>query len=147
VNVAGALNNTGTGTLTVNNHGPTLKVGDAFTLFNQPLNNGNNLTIVPPAGVVFANNLAVNGTITVLSVTPVEPPHITDISLSGTNVIISGMNGLTGAPYYVLGSTNLALPLANWTVLSTNTFESTSFSVTNAVDPSAPRNFYLLRIP
>ena len=74
-------------------------------------------------------------------------PNSPNISLSGTNVIISGTNGLTGAPYYVLSSTNLALPLANWTALSTNTFKSTSFSVTNAVDPSAPRNFYLLRIP
>jgi autotransporter-associated beta strand protein len=147
VNVSGTLSSSGTGTLTVNNHGPTLVAGDKFTLFNQPLSNGNNLKIVPPTGVVLTNNLALDGSIKVLSVTPVLPPHITNISLSGTNIIISGTNGLTGAPYFVLSSTNLALPLAHWTVLSSNIFQSANFSITNPVDPSAPRDFYLLHIP
>jgi len=144
--VSGALNNTGTGTLTVSNLGPSLAVGDTFTLFNQPLNNGGSLTIVPPTGVVFTNNLSLNGTLTVLSV-PVSQPAITGIRLVGTNLIISGTNGLAGEQYNVLTSTNVALPLSQWTTLPTNTFGGGNFSITNLVSPNAPHNFYILRVP
>ena len=74
-------------------------------------------------------------------------PHITSISLSGTGLVISGTNGLAGEQYNVLTSTNLTLPLSQWTVLPTNTFSGDGFSITNAVYPNAPKNFYLLRVP
>jgi hypothetical protein len=46
----------------------------------------------------------------------------------------------------VLASTNLALPLANWTRLLTNQFGAGgSFVFTNAA-ASAPQNFYLLQL-
>lgn len=147
VSVAGALVNTGTGTLTVNNLGPTLVAGDTFTLFNQPLGNGNTLTIVPPPGVVLTNNLAVDGTVSVLSVTPVPQPCITSISLSGTGVVINGTNGLAGASYNVLTTTNLTLPMSNWTVLPMGTFGGSTFSITNPLNASAPQSYYLLRVP
>jgi hypothetical protein len=69
------------------------------------------------------------------------------LSVSGTNVIIVGTNGLAGVPYNVLTSTNLVLPLGDWTVLPTNTFGASTFSITNPVNPSAPQSFYLLRVP
>ena len=148
VNVAGALNNTGIGTLTVNNHGPQLVAGERFYLFNQPLNNGGSLTIIPPTGVIFTNTLALNGALTVISVSaPPPPPHILNITLSGTSLVISGTNGMLNEQYNVLTSTNLALPLGQWTVLPTNTFNGAGFSITNTVNPNAAQNFYILRVP
>ena len=65
--VSGVLTNTGTGTLTVSNLGPALAVGDKFTLFSQHVQNGAALTVTG-AGATWANNLAVDGSITVTAV-------------------------------------------------------------------------------
>lgn len=62
----GILTNTGTGTLSVANHGPALAVGDTFTLFSQPLQNGAAMKIIG-AGANWVNNLAVDGSISVAS--------------------------------------------------------------------------------
>ena len=73
--VSGVLTNTGTGTLTVANLGPTLAVGDKFTLFSQPVQNGAALTVTG-GGATWTNNLAVDGSITVASVLVVTPPTL-----------------------------------------------------------------------
>jgi hypothetical protein len=74
-------------------------------------------------------------------------PVITGIKLQGTNLIISGINGSTIYQSVLLTSTNVALPLASWTPVATNTFASASFSITNTVDPHARQNYYTLRVP
>ena len=71
--VNGGLTNTGTGspgmgTLTVSNLGPALAVGDKFTLFSKPMQNGAAVTVTG-AGATWANNLAVDGSISVTAVT------------------------------------------------------------------------------
>ena len=70
INVLGTtLTNSGTGTLTVTNVGTVaLAVADRFVLFSQPVSNGLALAIAGPAGVTFTNNLAVDGSLTVLAV-------------------------------------------------------------------------------
>lgn len=65
INVADQITNRGTGTITVSNLGPAPLSGDKFTLFSSPVANGAALTIIPPAGVAFINNLAVDGSISV----------------------------------------------------------------------------------
>ena len=35
-------------------------------------------------------------------------------SYNGTSLILGGINGIAGSNYYVLASTNVAAPLANW---------------------------------
>ena len=65
--VSGTLTNA-TGSITVLNIGPALTVGDKFTLFNKPLQHGATLAI-SGAGATWTNNLAVDGSITVLSIT------------------------------------------------------------------------------
>ena len=75
------------------------------------------------------------------------PPVITRIGLSGTTLVISGTNGLAGAQYNVLTTTNLMLPLADWTVLPTNTFTAGNFTITNTVNAMAPQSFYIIRLP
>ena len=74
-------------------------------------------------------------------------PVITVIKLAGSNLIISGTQGSTVYQSVLLTSTNVMLPLASWTPIATNTFASSTFSITNTVDPRARQNYYTLRVP
>ena len=68
--------------------------------------------------------------------------------VNGTNFVMSGTGGSTNFNVYVLASTNLALPPANWTRVATNQFLANgNFNFTNAVGPGAPQTFYLLQYP
>jgi hypothetical protein len=74
-------------------------------------------------------------------------PWIAALSPSGSNLVISGSNGVAGWPYLVLTSGNLALPAAGWAPNETNAFDSSgNFIFTNAPDVTAPQLFYLLRL-
>jgi hypothetical protein len=106
----------------------------------------------------FANNIGsgsfylhTNGNSLVLSFTnnlaPAIPPVVINVQASGSNLVFSGTNGNAGAPYYVLASTNLALPAAQWTVIGTNNFDSNgNFNFTNPLDPNTPQLFYQLQL-
>jgi uncharacterized repeat protein (TIGR01451 family) len=77
-------------------------------------------------------------------------PGITGMSISGTNLLINGSNGFSGITYYVLMSTNLALPLNQWTPVATNVLNASgdfTISVTNAVNLNVRQSFYILRMP
>jgi hypothetical protein len=79
---------------------------------------------------------------------PSTPPRIDRVALVGTNLIVSGTNGKPGGSYYVLASTNLTLPPANWTPTATNPFAADgSFIFTNAILTTGPRQFYRLQLP
>ena len=53
--------------------------------------------------------------------------------LSGSNLILSGVNGPAGQQYRILSTTNVALPLASWTPVYTNTFNADgSYGYTNS---------------
>jgi len=76
------------------------------------------------------------------------PPHVVQASIAGGNVVFSGTNGLPGGTYEVLSSTNLAMPLTNWTQVGAGHFDGNgNFSVSNALNASDPQRFYLLRQP
>jgi alpha-tubulin suppressor-like RCC1 family protein len=77
------------------------------------------------------------------------PPALLGLSFSGANLIFHGTNGLAGGAYSVLTSTNVALPLIQWTSISTNllnTNGSFTITATNALNPPAARQFYTLRL-
>ena len=93
INVVGTLNHSVAGTLTVSNLGPALVVNDKFILFSPALPNGDLLTIVPPAGVTFTNNLAVDGSISVLTVAPLTPPTLNFTNLGGGSLQFSWTGG------------------------------------------------------
>jgi hypothetical protein len=62
--------------------------------------------------------------------------------------ILSGAGGASNGTYYVLISTNLLLPLTNWTSIATNQFDSEGdFIFTNTAQTNAPQLFYLLQLP
>jgi hypothetical protein len=78
---------------------------------------------------------------------PVPAPLLTGISLAGTNLVVTVADSATGGVYLVLMSTNMSLPLTNWTVLATNVVNdgNFTFTATNAVNAAAPNRFYLLQ--
>jgi len=132
------------GTLTVTNIGPTaLASGNHFQLFSATAYTGSFGAIsLPPLapGLNWTNKLTVDGSIDVIG-TPL--PKFASITVSGTNVIITGTNGLADAPYTVVTSTNVALPLSNWVSIATNQFgPNGEFSFTNGIAPGIPRRFY-----
>jgi hypothetical protein len=87
----------------------------------------------------------VDGTIRVAIETP---PVIGNIGISGGNLVLTGSGGITNGTYYVLTTTNMALPLTNWTRLLTNQFDASgNFNLTNAMVTNSPQNFYLLQLP
>ena len=141
------------GNLVVTNFQGTLTNGQTFQLFfasNNVYTAGSfgSVTLPSAAGLTWTNNLGVNGTITagVASTAPAQP-YLTSVSLSGSSLIISGTNGTAGVQFEVLSSTNIVLPLANWTSIATNTFSGGSFNVTNTLDSGSPQSFYILRVP
>jgi hypothetical protein len=81
---------------------------------------------------------------------PPPPPPFTagGIQLSGSNVILTATNGLSGAACYVLMSTSLALPLSQWTPIATNVLDSSgaaTITLTNAAAAGAMQSFYILQ--
>ena len=77
-----------------------------------------------------------------------QPPVLAQFQIQAGKVLLSGSNGMAGASYYVLSATNLALPLSNWSIISTSLFASDgSVRFTNTLNTNAAQNFYRLRLP
>jgi fibronectin-binding autotransporter adhesin len=137
------------GTLNLVTVGGTLAPGDTFKLFSANNYSGSFTAINSPGVTWNTSNLNVDGTLAVVSVAPTGPTtnaSITSVSLVDNNIVIHGTNN--NVPnntmhYEVLASTNLAVPLSNWTVLATNlsyTAEGT-FDYTNPIVPGTPQQF------
>ncbi|HLX68014.1 MAG TPA: hypothetical protein VKV04_00160, partial [Verrucomicrobiae bacterium] len=125
--------------------------GQSFKLFSAAAYSGTFAATNLPAlsaGLSWdASNLGVNGTLAVTGSVagPTTNATITKVSLSGTNLIVQGTNNNvpnTSFHYVVLTSTNVAVPLSNWTAVVTNSFNASgTFNYTNAIAPGAPRLF------
>ena len=78
-----------------------------------------------------------------------SPPRFTGVLLSGTNFIMNSSAGVPGVSYMMIGTTNLAAPISNWSVLNTNvTFDGSGcLSFTNAIVPGIPQQFFQLQFP
>jgi hypothetical protein len=69
------------------------------------------------------------------------------VNFSGGNLVWHGTGGTPNWNYYILSSTNLALPLAQWSVSATNRFDAGgNFNCTNAASPNGPQQFYILEV-
>jgi fibronectin-binding autotransporter adhesin len=136
------------GTLSLSFTPGSLTAGTSYKLFSATTYSGSFASItpsIPGTGLLWdTSSLTNNGTLKVI--TPVVArPGITTFALSGANVILKGTNGPLNGTYYVLNSTNVALPLANWTRLSTNQFDSSgNFNSTTAINPSLAKQFFTL---
>ena len=86
-----------------------------------------------------------------LIVTAPLPPNFGNIQMvndGSGSFALSGTGGVTNGIYYVLASTNLALPLDQWTPVTTNSFDgSGNFIFTNTPGAGSPQMFYRLQLP
>jgi hypothetical protein len=125
--------------------------GASFKLFKAGSYSGAFASIVPTApgsGLAWNTNTLSTGVISVVP-GPVTGPTtnatITSAKASGTNLLIHGVNNNvpnTNFHYAVLTSTNLTLPLSNWTAVVTNSFNPDgTFDYTNPIVPGTPRQF------
>ncbi|MDD5140934.1 MAG: hypothetical protein PHY43_11815 [Verrucomicrobiales bacterium] len=129
-----------TGTLT--NHLISYTGSDPFSGFSlAPLPSGYTGSLLDSSGSVDL----------IVTFTPAPPsPTIGSIKIIGGQVVIGGTNnngagGIYG--YSVLSSTNIALPVASWTLVNSGSFDiSGNFSSTNAAGTNSAR-FYILRVP
>lgn len=116
--------------------------------------NGITLTYTPAVGYLGADQFnyligdyidSAQGTV---NITVLPPPAVAAGLNLGTNIVLSSTGGVPGGTFRVLSSTNLTLPLANWTNVASGTFDGTGTgSVTNPIQSAVPQRFYILQTP
>jgi polygalacturonase len=105
------------------------------------------------AGYTYSLDTNAAGQVNLVVSAPTSPPAFGNIELingSGGSfgLVMSGAGGAASGTYYVLASTNLALPLDQWTPVATNQFDAGgNFVFTNSAPANAPQQFFLLRLP
>jgi PKD domain/Bacterial Ig domain/Right handed beta helix region len=109
--------------------------GDGNTINNSA---NSNVTYTYAAAGNYTVSLTVSGsggtnTSTLAGFIVASPmPVIGNVTLTSGHLIFGGTNCPAGVPYRILTSTNVALPLASWLPLATNTFLGDgSYSYTN----------------
>ena len=137
------------GTLQLNLAGDVLTNGDSVTLFSAGAITGAFTNIVPPApgaGLAWDTSQLSSG---ILKVTVAAPPApmLGEVNLTGGHVTFRVTGGGAGGTFYLLTSTNVAAPLADWTPVATNQFDANGvFSFTN-VPGAAPQEFFIIQMP
>jgi len=148
-NVSGTLAEGGT--LNVTNIGvAAFTAGDSFKLFAATNYAGSFAGYVLPAlnsGLIWNTNLLkTSGT---LSVAAYLPPVIKQPAIIGYNLNITGSGGIPYWTYYVLASTNLAQPAAQWARVATNQFDTNgnfAATLTNVISSIQSQMFYRLQL-
>jgi autotransporter-associated beta strand protein len=145
--LSGAIINYG-GTLQLSLVG-SFAAGNSFKLFNSTKTNySGNFTSISPAtpgaGLEWNTSLLnVNGTLAVRLVP--QPATFSSWIVSGSSLTFSGTGGASNGPYQVFTSTNIGLPVTNWTQVGSGNFSGTgnfSFTTTNTNNAS---QFYILK--
>ncbi len=74
-------------------------------------------------------------------------PFFTYATISPQSVTLRGSNGPASGPYTLLFSTNLGLPVTQWSIVTTNSFDlAGGFSCTNPIAPGSAHGFYRLAL-
>jgi autotransporter-associated beta strand protein len=131
----------------VNLSASPLAAGNSFQVFNAPSYSGSFANVTPAtpgAGLAWDLSQLNSGFVNVVSA---SGPVVNNPQISGGNLILSGSGGPANGTYHVLTTTNLAMPLASWDVLTNGTFDASgNFSSTNAVG-SAQQQFFTIKQP
>ena len=116
--------------------------------------NGAGVDVPAPVGTNYyiVSSINSNGSTNSLPVSAVvvatAPPQISTAQVQGGNFVLSGTGGNAGQRYYILTTTNVGLPLAQWILIGTNYFDgSGNFVSTNLINAGAPQGFYLIQLP
>jgi hypothetical protein len=115
------------GSFTANFARGSLPAGFSASLVNNPAQHRIDLTMAARANVT---------------------PRIGNVALAGGNFLFTGSNGLPQGTYWVLASTNVTLPVNQWTPVSTNQFDALgNFGFTNPPATNTAQLFYLIELP
>ena len=110
--------------------------------------NGTYTVSLKASGAGGSNTNTQTGLVTVLVPNPPQIGAIT--SFTGNALVLQGSGGPTNGSYYywLRSSTNLTLPLTNWSIVATNAFDAYgSFSNQIPLLPGAPQTFYRIQMP
>lgn len=135
------------GTLIVRNTSTNpLTSGSSFKLFNAASYNGQfTTTELPELGSGLAWDITQLNTDGVIRVVSTGPPVIDRVWLEGTNIVATGSGGNPNTLYRVLTSTNIGLPISQWTPMSTNqVLPDGRFNFTNRIAPGVLQQFFRL---
>jgi hypothetical protein len=132
------------GTLNVSNaNNSTFLAGDHFKLFDAAGYGGSFASYALPSlngsQAWSTHRLNLDGTLWVVSTVP---PVMTRTVTTPDSLVLSGTGGTPSWGYYVLTSTDLTLPMSQWTRSATNSFDgSGNFVFTNLFDRAAAQVF------
>jgi autotransporter-associated beta strand protein len=138
------------GVLSLVNIGSPLTNGASFKLFKALSYGGSFASIVPATpgvGLAWNTNTLSSGILSVIGNAsgPTTNANITSVKITGTNIVLHGVNNNvpnTSFHYAVLSSTNLLLPLSNWTPIVTNSFNPDgTFDYSYPIVPGTARVF------
>ena len=144
--------------LNVNNTGAALTAGNYVLISNDSAGSPGTVTGTAPSVTVSGGGLAAGATASLqinnglqLVVTSSAPskPVLKTISVSGTTLSLTASGGSDGGNFVLLESTNLTLPLSQWTPVLTNSFDSSGNLnlSTNILNAATPAEFYTLQAP
>lgn len=125
-----------------------LVVSNAFGYFanaNVGTNKAVTVTGFGVAGADASNYLLAQPTGLTASILSLVAPVLDSIALVGGNRQLT-FHGQSGQIYRVLAATDLTLPLSQWTVLSSGTFDSTAVTFTDSA-ANTPNRFYRIVSP
>jgi hypothetical protein len=115
--------------------------------------NGINLTYTPVPDYLGADQFSytvsdqIDVTQGFVNITVIPTPTF-GVVKSGTNLVLSGAGGAAGGTFRVLSTTNIIVPLANWTNQFNGTFDGSGhFSVTNVITPAVPQRYFIMQAP
>jgi len=145
--VVAAGNLTLGGTLSVTNLGGLTAGTNKLFTYGGNLSGSFTLGMMPTGfNAVLATNVPGQVNLILTSKGMVTGPSVTMSKMVSTNFILRGTGGLATSNYFLLASTNLALPLTNWTPILTNYFDSNgAFSNTIPMNPTVPSTFYRIK--
>jgi len=137
--------------LSAGNEYPLAQIGGLIVT-----NSGNGFSLTLPGGVTgfLTNDTTIIPGYTTLglvvtSIVPFTPPVIlASPVISGNNLVLSASGGNPGDPVTLLSTTNLTLPPAQWTTVTTGNYDGNgnfNYTVTGALSSGLPQQFYLLQ--
>jgi hypothetical protein len=125
--------------------GSSLAAGNSFQVFNAASISGSFASITPTtpgSGLTWDLSQINSG---IVAVVGVAQPLVNSTHVSGTNFILSGINGKANGTFVVYATTNVNTLFTNWVAISTNSFDGAgAFHVTNGIPPASPRRFFRL---
>jgi T5SS/PEP-CTERM-associated repeat protein len=75
------------------------------------------------------------------------PPIFGSVAAAGGNLLMSASGGIPYDPCYLLTSTNLTVPISDWSSITTNYFDSTGATTfTNAISTDQTQQYFRLQV-